>query len=316
VAIHALTTERRSLHGAFDPSLPPALRVESGDLVTFPTLDGDWHIAPQHIPRTGGGTYFPARQSPGDDGHALIGPIYVEGARPGAVLQVDLLECVPGGWGWSRTGGPPNEHTRRMNIPAGEEHYLTWEIDALRGTARSNEGHLVGIDPFLGVLGVAPVGVGSTSTHPPGIHGGNLDCRALNVPCTLYLPVFHEGALFSAGDGHARQGDGEMGGTAIECPMDRVTVRLTAIRDDRGIGAPYARTRDAWLTFGFDEDLTQAAYQALELMARIMEGICGYERLEALSMASLLCDMHVTQIVNGVRGVHVTLPFDAARTKG
>ena len=307
---HFLTCDRKNLHGTFDASLSPVLRVEPGDRVRFSTLDGDWHIAPQQTPRTGSGTYFTPKKLPDDAGHALIGPIYVNGAHPGDTLEVRILSLTPGAWGWSRTGGPANVHTRRLNIPEGEEHYLLWSLDNERMRATSNEGHTVAMDPFLGVLGTAPNREGMISTHPPGSHGGNLDCRALTPGSTLYLPVFHEGALFSAGDGHARQGDGEAGGTAIECPMQDVLLELNVckglLRD-----MPYAKTADAYIAFGFDEDLTRAAYQALEGIVSILQALYGFARTEALSMSSLVCDLRITQIVNGIRGVHAILPLNA-----
>jgi acetamidase/formamidase len=142
------------------------------------------------------------------------------------------------------------------------------------------------------------------------VNGGNIDCRELTAGTTLYLPIAVEGGLFSVGDGHAAQGDGEVSSTAIECPM--VSSRLTlSLRDDLSLSTPIARTRNAWITFGFDADLDEATLIALGAMLDLLERERGVTRLQALALASVAVDFRVTQIVNGVRGVHAILRDDA-----
>jgi acetamidase/formamidase len=156
---------------------------------------------------------------------------------------------------------------------------------------------------------------GIHSTQPPRVSGGNIDCTELVTGTTLYLPIPVDGALFSAGDGHARQGDGEVSQLAIECPLERAELTL-AVREDLPLQTPIAWTPAAWLTFGFDEDLDEAAMIATEAMLELMEREHGLERRDGLALASLVVDLRVTQIVNGVQGVHAVLRHDAIRFEG
>ena len=153
---------------------------------------------------------------------------------------------------------------------------------------------------------------GVHSTGPPRRWGGNIDCKLLVAGTTLFLPIPVDGALLSAGDGHARQGDGEVSGTAIESPFERAQLTL-GVRDDLDLRMPLARTEDAWVAFGFDEDLGAAATLALETMLDLMEHEHGVSRDHALALASVVVDLHVTQIVNGAQGVHAILRDDAIR---
>ena len=149
------------------------------------------------------------------------------------------------------------------------------------------------------------------SSAPPGSHGGNLDNKDLVAGTVLYLPVHVRGALFSAGDGHGAQGDGEVSGTAIESPA-RAQLTLD-IHDDLELEWPVARTRDAWLTFGFDENLGPATRIALDGMLALMEREVGLSRDEAFLFASVVVDLRITQLVNVAVGVHAVLRHDAIR---
>jgi acetamidase/formamidase len=144
------------------------------------------------------------------------------------------------------------------------------------------------------------------------VSGGNIDCKELVAGTTVYLPIPVDGALLSAGDGHAAQGDGEVSQLAIECPLERAQLTVS-VRDDLTLSTPIARTDDAWLTFGFDEDLDEAAALAIDAMLELMGREHGLERREALALASIVVDLRVTQMVNRVRGVHAVLPHDAIR---
>jgi acetamidase/formamidase len=146
---------------------------------------------------------------------------------------------------------------------------------------------------------------GEHSTIPPRRWGGNIDCKLLVAGTTLYLPVPVDGALLMAGDGHGAQGDGEVSGTAIECPVERATLALDVV--DLELRSPIARTPDAWLAFGFDEDLDAAAEQATQTMLDLMERELAVGRAEALAVASVSVDLAVTQVVNQVKGVHAIL---------
>src|SRR5438477_1843029 len=187
---------------------------------------------------------------------------------------------------------------------------LAWTLDADNMMARNRLGHISALHPFMGVMGMPPDEPGVQPTAPPRPCGGNIDCKELVAGSTLYLPISVPGALFSVGDGHAVQADGEVSGTAIECPMERVELTFR-LNDTLRITTPWANTPAGWLTLGFHEDLNEATYIALQAMLDLLTSRYRMERAEALAMASLLVDMRITQIVNGVRGVHALLPHGA-----
>lgn len=302
--IHELPLERRTLHGHFSRELEPVVSVGSGDTIVFSCLDAGWHTRP-------GEPKFEPRDEQLDSGHALIGPVEVRGARKGGVLEVGIDSVRVGDFGYTFAGGWSTPLNERLGVADGG-HMLSWTLDADRGVGRDDRGREVDLHPFLGVLGMPPDEAGVHSTIPPRSWGGNIDCKELVAGTKLFLPVSVDGALFSAGDGHGRQGDGEASGTAIECPIDRAELTLT-VRDDLELQAPIAWTPDAWLTFGFDEDLDEAVSAALERMLELMARELGLERRDALALASLVVEVRVTQLVNEVRGAHALLPHGAIR---
>jgi acetamidase/formamidase len=306
--IHELPLERRTLHGHFSPELAPVLTVTPGDSVEFATLDAGWGLE--------GGLWdrrkFGPRDRRLDRGHALVGPIEVRGARTGGTLAVTVEELRVGDFGFTGAGGWRSFLNTRLGLDRGDMAPLLWTVDADAGTATDQHGHTVELRPFLGVMGMPPPEAGVHSTGPPRIYGGNLDCAELGVGATLYLPIPVDGARFSAGDGHARQGDGEVSGMAIECPMERVRLRLD-LRDDLPIRMPVARTADAWIALGLHRRLDEAAAQAVDGMLELMVREHGLDRRDALALASVVVDLRVTQAVNGVKGVHAVLRDDALR---
>jgi acetamidase/formamidase len=160
------------------------------------------------------------------------------------------------------------------------------------------------------VMGMPPAEEGQHKTQPPRVTGGNIDCKELVAGSTLYLPIAVTGGLFSTGDGHAAQGDGEVSNTAIECPMDDVKLTFH-LYPDMHITTPRALTETCWLTFGFDESLNTAAQIALDAMLDLMVEHRGVTRADALALASVVVDLRITQIANKVLGVHAVLPHDA-----
>jgi acetamidase/formamidase len=280
--IHELPLERRTLHGHFSRDLEPVLSIDPGDTVRLATPNAGWWLDDE--------TRFAPIASPEDDGHALAGPIAVLGAREGRTLVVRIDEVVPASWGET----------------LGDGVRVRWDLADGVGTAL---GRRVRLAPFLGVMGMPPIGHGVHSTAPPRPQGGNIDCKELVAGTTLFLPVPYDGATFSAGDGHAAQGDGEVSGTAIEC-ASRAQLTLD-LRDDLPLEWPCARIDGAWLTFGFDADLTAAAWKANEGMLELLGREHGLDRREALALASVVVDLRVTQLVNGVLGVHAVLRDDA-----
>jgi acetamidase/formamidase len=153
---------------------------------------------------------------------------------------------------------------------------------------------------------------GTHPTGPPRVWGGNLDCKELVAGTTLFLPIPVDEALFSAGDGHALQGDGEVSSTAIECPLERAELGLM-LREDFELTTPVARTRDSWIALGLGESLDEAAGNAIDAMLVLMGRELGVERRDALALASVVVDLRITQVVNGVLGVHAVLRDDAIR---
>jgi acetamidase/formamidase len=304
MAHHEIRLERRTLHGHFSRDLEPVLTVDPGDSIAFACPSSGWRNA-EHEPVV-------ERDAELDAGHALIGPIAVRGARAGSTLAVSIDEVRVGAGGVTRTGGISTTLNERLGVADGEPVTLSWSLDADEGIGRSDSGHEVALRPFLGVIGMPPAESGIHATEPPRRTGGNIDCRELVVGTTLYLPIAVDGALVSAGDGHAAQGDGEVSQLAIEAPVDRAQLTLS-IRDDLRLTSPIAWTPDAWLTFGFDEDLDEAAALAIEAMLDLLEREHRLERREALALAGIVVDLRVTQLVNGVRGVHAVLPHDALR---
>ena len=306
--VHELPFERRTVHGHFSRDLPPVLSIDPGDSVVFSSPDAGWGIAP---PSDAGGTRerFGPRDSVLDSGHPLLGPIEVRGARAGGALAVQVDELRVGTWGITDAGGWSTPLNERLGVAGGDSHRLVWQLDAEAGRGRDQFGRTVALRPFLGVMGMPPPEPGVHPTQPPRRWGGNIDCPELREGSTLYLPIPVDGALFSAGDGHARQGEGEVSQLAIEAPMDRVLLTLSLV--DVELGNPIARTDDAWLAFGFDEDLDEAAAQAIEGMLDLMKREHGFERRDALALASVVVDLRITQLVNGVKGVHAVLRDDA-----
>jgi acetamidase/formamidase len=304
MAVHEIPLERRTLHGHFSRDLEPILTVEPGDSIVFASLNSGWRTA-QH-------EFLVERDDELDAGHALIGPIAVRGARPGQTLEVSIDELRIGAGGVTQSGGFHTPLNERLGVDDGDTVTLLWTLDADEGVGRSDTGREVALHPFLGVMGMPPAEPGIHPTAPPRRTGGNIDCKELVVGTRLYLPIAVEGALLSIGDGHAAQGDGEVSQLAIEAPVERGQLGL-GLRDDLSLEWPMAWTPEAWLTFGFDEDLDEAAAIAIDGMLDLMKRELALERREALALSSVVVDLRVTQLVNGVRGVHAVLAHDAIR---
>jgi acetamidase/formamidase len=312
MVIHRLEPNELTLHGCFSTELLPTLSIDPGDTVRLRTLDADWvtdfDVTLENPPRTLeqlGRRYAP-RIPQRDDGHALIGPIYIRGAQPGMMLAVHINRLIPGKWGWVYPWfGTPIE--AKDEIPT-----ILWKLDANRMTGRNQFGHTVALRPFMGVMGMPTNEPGILISKTPRRTGGNIDCKELVAGSTLYLPIEVEGGLFSVGDGHAVQGDGEAGGTAIECPMELVDLTFELV-ETAWLSSAHANTPAGWMTFGFNENLQVACDQALEAMVDLVASMYDLPRKWALGMAGATVDLRVTQIVNHVCGVHAVLPHGAIR---
>jgi acetamidase/formamidase len=296
------------LHGSFSREFPPVLTVNSGDTVVFRTLDVWWGLEP--MVRDGTRKTFMPRITKRDDGHALCGPVAIRGARPGMTLAVRINEIRPGAWGWTTAGNRVTEITKKLGIE--NTTLLTWTLDAETMTGRDQDGRTIPLRPFMGVMGLPPNEPGIHSTLPPRFCGGNIDCKELVAGSIVYLPVTVPEALFSTGDGHAVQGDGEVSGVGLECPMERVSLTFF-LHDDIHLTTPRAKTPAGWVTLGCHQDVYEASLIALGAMLDLLEEKYHLSRTDALAFASLAVDLRISQIVNGgVFGVHALLPYSMA----
>jgi len=305
---HTLSPSRETLHGTFSRQWEPALRIDPGDTVIVETLDARWSMEKPGRDGTLGARFEP-RTPERDNGHALCGPIAVNGAQPGMSLAVHIEEIVPERWGWTGAGGWNNGVNEHLRMETGDV-LMIWDIDADAGLAMNQFGHAVQLRPFFGVMGMPGTAPEPIPSWAPRPQGGNIDCKELVAGTTLFLPIAVHDALFSLGDGHAAQGDGEVSSMGLECPIASARIRLT-LRDDLPLSTPIARTADAWIAFGFHDDLDEASMIATSAMLDVMEREYGMPREQALALASLVVDLRVTQIVNGVRGVHAIFRDDS-----
>jgi acetamidase/formamidase len=307
MAIHELRPERANLHGNFHAAMPPILTVVSGDRIVASTLDARWHRMEQaDLDRA------PIKVENPEAGHALLGPILIQDAEPGDALEIRFEVVEPGTWGWTVGGGWPSETNRRLGLL--EDRYETfWRIEGGRATDR--EGRTISLSPFLGWVGLMPGGEGPHSTTPPRRVGGNLDCRELTAGASLFLPVEVAGGLLSFGDGHGVQGDGEVSGVALECPMAQVELTVV-LHKGAAPRLPWAQTPAGLLTLGFGERLDDAMIDALDGMVNRIAKALDVSREEAIALASLKADLRITQVVNEVKGVHALLSPTAMRELG
>jgi acetamidase/formamidase len=306
MTLHHLGPDPESVIDVYTYQTPPALTINPGDTVIVGSLDSAGHLERQRTPGEQRPLMFPQRR-----GHCLTGPIAVRGALPGQLLAVRFDAMRPDVWGFTRAGGRDDGWNRMLGTAQGEPAFLLWELDADAGVGINQFGLRVPLAPFLGVTGLAPDEPGTHSTIPPRTRGGgNIDCRELIAGSTLFLPVTVPEAYLFVGDGHAAQGDGEVGGTAIECGM---TTRLTVTLLDRTpVASVHAITPTARITFGFDADLNAATGDALSAMLTWMQVLFELDRSMALATASTTVDLRITQIANESWGVHAVLPLSVS----
>ena len=297
---HTLDPTPQTVHwGHFDAAIPAVLQVDSGDTVVIDTYSGGYlEVADPSV-------FRPAHRLIADTvpqimgPHILTGPVYVRGAEPGDTLEVRVLDIeLTTDWGWNvirpLRGALPEDfpYLSRRVIP----------IDRKAGVARLPWGVDVPLQPFFGIIGVAPPPVyGRVSSIEPREYGGNIDCKEFIAGTSLFLPVFVPGAHVSVGDGHAVQGDGEVCLTALETCLKG---RFQFIVHKKTLNFPRAITPTHYITLGMDVDLDDAAKQALRHMIAWLTEIKGWSAEEAYVFCSLACDLHVTQLVDGNKGIH------------
>jgi len=289
---HQLSAER--VHYAWDNSLAPLLEIDPGDTVVFATRDSsDGRNAPP-------ATIADVLKKPPPVGHPLTGPVLVRGAEPGDTLVVEVIALETGPWGYTSffpgRGLLPDDFA--------EPYLHHWDLT--QDPTPYRRGVRIPKEPFLGVMGVAPAEPGSHSTLPPRRNAGNIDVKQLTVGATLYLPVLVPGALFSCGDGHAAQGDGEVCITAIECEMT-ATLRFGLQKrrtlaefqfETPGPLAPRTNTAGYYATTGHGPDLMEASRQAIRHMIGHLCDRHGFTREEAYILCSVAVDLRISEIVD------------------
>lgn len=280
-------------HSVWNRALPPRLHIQPGDTVHLECVDSS---GAQVNPKT---TLSEFLQIDRNRIHALTGPIYVDRAEPGDVLQVDVLKVAHRGWGWTSVIPGLGFLKDRFSEP----FLFHWKLEG--AVSRSLAPAIVPLRPFCGVMGVARAEDGEFRTRPPGPFGGNMDVRQLATGATLYLPIFNPGALFSAGDAHAAQGDGEVCINGIECPAD-VTLRFRLHKQQR-LSAPVVESGaargqemggDAWLVVESDTDAAGAARAATSRMIDLLVDRWGFTPIHAYILCSVAMNLHLSQVVN------------------
>lgn len=316
---HRLRCGPETVHwGYLSGAGEPVLRVNPGDTVTIDTVSHEGILGDQGAPEAFFARFGIAKeavlrdlvavytkvQHSGLGPHVVSGPIAVAGAEPGDVLAVHVLEAtprVPYGVNTMRLnrGGLPDEFTlnRSVVIP----------FDMTRGVARFAPHIEVPLAPFFGIMATGPArSLGRVSSGPPGAFGGNIDLKDLTAGSTLYLPVHVPEALFMVGDGHAAQGDGEVDLTAIETSLTG-SFRLELIKG-KPLAWPRAETPTHWITLGLHENLEEAMKLAIRECITFLSEEKGLARVDAYALASIAVDFEVTQVVDGVKGIHAMIP--------
>jgi acetamidase/formamidase len=296
--------------GYFDASKPPVLTIDSGDIVDLESpLAASrememFGMADRITPEMRELETGVAEHDKGPGANILVGPIFVNSAEPGDVLEIKILSLEPVN-DYAVNLFTPKHGALTEDIPV--QRVKIVPLDKQRNVAVFAQGIEMPIKPFFGTMGVAPpLMFGRISDSPPDYYAGNLDNKDMVAGTTLYIPVQVKGALFSAGDGHAGQGDGEVDGTAIEIGL-RGRMQLI-VRKDLHFRWPRAETPDYYMTMGFDPDLNRAAVQAVREMVDLVSTRYHLSREDAYMLTSMAADLHVTQIVDGTKGIHAMIP--------
>ena len=305
---HLAATPQTVAYGYYSAAAAPVLRVPSGDIVEIETLITNRPdrleaagVAPADVQQSLRDIVTQVTDR-GPGGHILTGPIYVEGADSGDVLEVRILHidlAIPYGYNGCAGFLPVNcDSTGRTRIIPLDKHHMV---------AHFAPGLDLPLHPFFGSMGVAPPrDSGRVSSNPPGIHAGNMDNRELVAGTTLFIPVHTAGALLEVGDGHAAQGDGEVDQTAIETSL--VGRLQLIVRKDLHLTWPRAETPTHFITMGMDKDLTKATQIAVQQAIDFIAADRGWSKMEAYRLVSVACDVRVTELVDGNVGVHVMIP--------
>ncbi len=328
-----LATPETTHLGFFSADLPPVLRVKSGDSVTFSTFPnvGEEARPGRSIEELVAAADALAKERKLIGPHSLTGPVYIEDAEPGDVLEVKINEVVPSIYaGQIVFPGDRNLGLLPEEFPQGTISHLY--VDLANGTTNFSDTVTLPVKPFMGIMGIAPPpnfsaaeresggawrarperidtldGMNRVSSVPPDLWAGNMDNKELVAGSSLFIPVFNKGALFSTGDGHINQGNGEVGLTASETAMRSVSVQFI-VHKDMDLIRPIAETPTYFMTMGFDPDVDKAMKVATRDMVDLVSKSTGLSRLQAYSLSSLAMDLNITQVVDINRGVHALVP--------
>ena len=291
--------------GQFAATIPPVLTIQSGDTVAVECVSGRANVLPPPgspllVPQALS-TIIAANPDP-PPGHIVTGPIAIAGAEPGDTLEIRIDSIEPGAnWGYNvirpLVGTLPEDFH--------ETHLMHIAVDQAAQTCTLPWGTVLPLAPFFGVMGVAPPrAMGTIGSKEPRLHGGNLDNKELTAGSSLFLPVWVPGANFSVGDGHGVQGDGEVCVTALEMCLNGWFTFVLHKQTDRPALYPRAETPTHFISMGLHEDLDQAMKTALREMIAFITARTNLAREQAYAFCSLAVDFHVTQTVNGEKGVH------------
>ncbi|KAI9642396.1 hypothetical protein NHQ30_009200 [Ciborinia camelliae] len=283
----------------WDKSLTPAITINSGSEISFDLLDGGSNQITSTSDISAVSNFDISKADP------AFGPVYINGASPGDILKVEFLSLKPADYGWTCCL-PGSFGFGLLADEYPDASLKIWDLSKGEDFAVFKEGIHVPVRPFLGVVGVARGEEGGFSTVPPYETGGNIDCKYITQGSILYLPVQVPGALFSCGDGHAAQGDGEVCGTAIETPM-KATIRLTVEKDKPWVQSPHFCVppqsvtpvdKGEYAALGIDADLREASRKALRGLIAWMVGEKGLDRQEAYMLASVAANLKIAEIVD------------------
>lgn len=314
--LHA--TPKTVVWGYYDASAPPVLRVKSGDTVEIHTLITsspkrleDAGVPPQQVEQSLRDIYKEVTNK-GPGGHILTGPIFIEGAEPGDVLEVRTLAirlAIP----YAYNGFAPGRGFLPEDYPYPKTKIIP--LDEKRMTAHFADGIEIPLHPFFGSMGVAPPeSSGKISSAPPWIHAGNLDNKDLVAGTSLFIPVHARGALFEVGDGHAGQGNGEVDITALETSL--VGTFQLIVRKDMHLRWPRAETPTHYITMGLHEDLNEATKLAVREMIDFLVSEKHLSRDDAYILTSVAADLSITELVDGNKGVHASIPKEIFISSG
>jgi acetamidase/formamidase len=311
--VHVVESNDKTVRlGVYDTTLDPIIKIDSGDTVSYPNT---WsHFLNQMQPGVPLDTLVKIRLgNPGHGPHSIIGPIYVNGAEPGDVLEVRYKRIVPFDWAAVfNNPGTIGTGLLAQDFPEGQMKYL--KLDLPNMTAEFNANIQVPLRPFQGTLGVAPpdgfyppLTAGVTSSVPPGPHAGNTDLSEMVEGSTMFIPVWKPGALIFTGDSHAVQGDGEINLSALETRMKELRIQVV-LHKQKNFAWPIAETATHWIFLGLDKDLNVAMTLAARNAINFLSTHAELSKLDAYALCSIAVSFRVTQVVDIVRGVHAMIP--------